>query len=81
MIKVKEECKGYNVPYKGHKLGTLQGDNLKSFIKAFLFSKNPNKLLAYFDNTLEELSNFAESAPKKVIKKPIVTEPTSEITE
>jgi len=78
MIKVKEEFKGYNVPFKGQTLGTLQGNDLKTYIKAFLYSKNPDVLLVYFDNTLEELKDFAENAPKKVIKKPEINQ---EITE
>jgi len=76
MIKVKDYCKGYNVPYKGKTLGTLEGDDLKAYIKAFLYSKNPNKALDFFDNSLEELKEFAESLPKKQIKKP---EPTEEV--
>jgi hypothetical protein len=41
-----------------------------------LYSKNPNKALDFFDNSLEELKEFAESLPKKQIKKP---EPTEEV--
>jgi hypothetical protein len=74
MIKVKEKYKGYNVPYKDKTLGTLQGDDLKKYIKAFLYSKKPNDILIYFDNTIEELTEFAESASKKAIKKPVTPE-------
>jgi hypothetical protein len=75
MIKVKDYCKGYNVPFSGT-LGDLQGDDLKKYIKAFLQSKRPEDALKYFDNSLEELKEFAENLPKKQIKKP---EPTEEV--
>lgn len=72
MIKVKEKYKGYNVPFKGKTLGTLQGDDLKKYIKAYLYSTKPADILVYFDNTIEELKEFAENTPKKAIKKPEV---------
>lgn len=70
MIKVKDFCKGYNVPFKGKTIGTLEGEELKKYIKAFLHSTKPADALKYFDNSLEELKEFAESLPKKAIKKP-----------
>jgi hypothetical protein len=78
MIKVKDFCKNYNVPYKGKNLGTLEGDDLKKYIKAHLESKHPEQLLKYFDNTLDELKDFAFSLPAKKIKKPIIAEETTE---
>lgn len=74
MIKVKETAKGLNVPFKGHTLGTLEGDNLKKYIKAHLNSKKPDVLLKYFDNTIEELEDFASNIKKKAIKKPEITD-------
>jgi hypothetical protein len=81
MIKVKDFCKSYNVPFKGKTLGTLEGDDLKKYIKAHLNSKYPEQLLKYFDNTLDELKDFALSLPAKKIKKPIIAEETIEKTE
>jgi len=74
MIKVKETAKGLNVPYKGYTLGTLEGENLKKYIKAHLNSKRPDVLLKYFDNTMQELEDFASDVKKKSIKKPEITE-------
>lgn len=74
MIKVKDYCKNYNVPFNGKTLGTLEGDDLKKYIKIFLQSKRPEDALKFFDNTLEELKEFAENLPKKQIKKPETTE-------
>jgi hypothetical protein len=70
MIKVKDYCKNYNVPYKGKVLGTLEGDDLKKYIKAHLDSKHPEQLLKYFDNTMQELKDFTLDLPAKKIKKP-----------
>jgi hypothetical protein len=70
MIIVKDFCKDYNVPYKGKTLGTLEGDDLKKYIKAYLDSNYPQQLLKFFDNTLEELTKFASDIPAKKIKKP-----------
>lgn len=70
MIKVKPEAKGFNVPFRGKTLGTLEGEDLKKYITAYLNSKRPDYLLRYFDNTLEELADFAATAPKKHIEKP-----------
>jgi hypothetical protein len=70
MIKVKDYCKNYNVPYKGKFLGTLEGDDLKKYIKAHLDSKHPEQLLKYFDNTMQELKDFSLDLPAKKIKKP-----------
>jgi hypothetical protein len=70
MIKVKDFCKNYNVPYKGKTLGTLEGDDLKKYIKAHLDSKHPEQLLKYFDNTMQELKDFSLDLPAKKIKKP-----------
>jgi hypothetical protein len=76
MIKVKDFCKNYNVPYKDKVLGTLEGDDLKKYIKAHLESKHPEQLLKYFDNTMDELKDFALSLPAKKIKKPKFAEET-----
>jgi hypothetical protein len=70
MIKVKDFCKNYNVPYKGKTLGTLEGDDLKKYIKVHLDSKYPEQLLKYFDNTMQELKDFSLDLPAKKIKKP-----------
>jgi hypothetical protein len=70
MTKVKDYCKNYNVPYKGKFLGTLEGDDLKKYIKAHLDSKHPEQLLKYFDNTMQELKYFTLDLPAKKIKKP-----------
>jgi len=70
MIKVKDYCKNYNVPYKGKTLGTLEGDDLKKYIKAHMDSKHPEQLLKYFDNTMQELKDFSLDLPAKKIKKP-----------
>lgn len=70
MITVKEDKKGCNVPFKGETLGTLKGENLKRYIKSFLDSTAPQILLKYFDNTLEELKEYANTLPKKYIPKP-----------
>ena len=70
MIKVKDFCKNYNVPYKGKTLGTLEGDDLKKYIKAHMDSKHPEQLLKYFDNTMQELKDFSLDLPAKKIKKP-----------
>lgn len=70
MIKVKDYCKDYNVPYKGKTLGTLEGEDLKKYIKAHLDSKYPEQLLKYFDNTMQELKDFTLDLPAKKIKKP-----------
>jgi hypothetical protein len=78
MIKVKDFCKNYNVPYKDKVLGTLEGDDLKKYIKAHLEGKHPEQLLKYFDNTMDELKDFALSLPAKKIKKPIIAEETIE---
>jgi hypothetical protein len=78
MIKVKDFCKNYNVPYQGKNLGTLEGDDLKKYIKAHLEGKHPEQLLKYFDNTMDELKDFALSLPAKKIKKPIIAEETIE---
>jgi hypothetical protein len=70
MIIVKDFCKEYNVPYKGKTLGTLDGEDLKKYLKAYLESNYPEQLLKYFDNTMEELTKFALDIPAKKIKKP-----------
>ena len=70
MIKVKDYYKNYNVPFKGKNLGTLEGDDLKKYIKAYLDSKYPEQLLKYFDNTMQELKDFTLDLPAKKIKKP-----------
>jgi len=77
MIKVKDFCKDYNVPFKGKTLGTLEGDDLKKYIKVHLESTNPEHLLKYFDNTMQELKDFSVGLPVKKIKKPVeAIEPT-----
>jgi hypothetical protein len=70
MIKVKEYCKDYNVPFQDKTLGTLEGDDLKKYIKAYLQSTKPEDVFKFFDNSLEELKEFVETLPKKQIKKP-----------
>ena len=81
MIKVKDFCKGYNVPFKGQTIGSLEGEELKKFILSFLHSTKPTDVLKYFDNTLEELKAFTEKMPKKAIKKPEPIETTDTIEE
>lgn len=78
MIIVKDIYKSYNVPFGGKTLGTLEGDDLKKYIKAHLDSPQPEKLLKYFDNTLQELKDFSVGLPAKKIKKPVEPTETTE---
>lgn len=74
MIKVKDHCKDYNVPFKGKTLGTLEGEELKKYVKALITSTKPEQALKYFDNTIDELKDFVSNMPKKAIKKPETNE-------